>query len=46
MLISSSQNDLEEPEWDSEDKDELKGNSEAEGEEDDGGVRSSGEAGN
>ena len=40
------QNDLEEPEWGSEDEDELEGDSEAEGEEDDGGVGFSREAGN
>ncbi len=39
MLISSLQNNLEEPEWDSENKDELEGDSETKGEENDKGIR-------
>jgi len=37
---------LEEPEWGSEDKNKLKGDSEVKGEKNDGGVRSSEEVGN
>ena len=46
MLISPLQNNLEEPEWGSENKDKLKRNSEAEGEKDNRGVKSSKGAGN
>ena len=47
ILISLLQNDLEESEWDSEDKDKLEEDSEAEREEDDDEeIRSSGGAGN
>ncbi len=46
MLISSLQNNLEEPKWGSENKNELEEDSEAEEEENDGGVKSSKGAGN
>jgi len=46
ILISPLQNNLEEPEWDSENKDKLEGDSEAEGEKDDKEIRSSKRAGN
>ena len=39
MLISPLQNDLEEPEWGSEDKNELEEDSEIEGEKNDRGIR-------
>ena len=46
MLILSLQNNLEEPEWGSKNKNKLEGDSEAEREEDNGGVGPSGGAGN